>query len=45
MNLRSINEKNPYCLLKEKDLFLSKAHAYGESKNMEKDTILVQSSV
>lgn len=27
------------------DLFLSKAHTYGKSKNMEKDTILVQSSV
>lgn len=32
--------------MKQMDLFLSKAHAYVESKkNMEKDTILVQSSV
>lgn len=46
INLRSITEKKKSLLLVEANGLLSKAHAYVESKkNMEKDTILLQSSV
>lgn len=45
INLRSITEKKSLLLVEANGL-LSKAHAYVESKkNMEKDTILLQSSV